>query len=136
MLHVTGFHNAAPQFRFVRRKNVLLSVDADKTDEAELQRAVGRAAGLLRPLGADVAEYTSRTETKEIPGHYIIYWELLLKESGKWPEKEVFDNCCLEMEEALNSVYRYIFLSQLDQIITKVRLKLQKNYITCVEKVR
>ncbi|OAY80009.1 putative indole-3-acetic acid-amido synthetase GH3.8 [Ananas comosus] len=75
-------------FRFVRRKNVLLSVDADKTDEAELQRAVGRAAGLLRPLGADVAEYTSRTETKEIPGHYIIYWELLLKESGKWPEKE------------------------------------------------
>nr|CAD1828256.1 unnamed protein product [Ananas comosus var. bracteatus] len=106
VLHVTGFHNAAPQFRFVRRKNVLLSVDADKTDEAELQRAVGRAAGLLRPLGADVAEYTSRTETKEIPGHYIIYWELLLKESGKWPEKEVFDNCCLEMEEALNSVYR------------------------------
>ncbi|KAG8076108.1 hypothetical protein GUJ93_ZPchr0006g42119 [Zizania palustris] len=36
ILQVTGFHNAAPQFRFVRRKNVLLSIDSDKTDEAEL----------------------------------------------------------------------------------------------------
>jgi auxin responsive GH3 family protein len=34
---VAGFHNTAPRFRFVRRRNVLLSVDVDKTDEADLQ---------------------------------------------------------------------------------------------------
>ncbi|KAF8779711.1 hypothetical protein HU200_002293 [Digitaria exilis] len=40
VLRVTGFHNAAPRFRFVRRANVVLSVDtADKTVEAELHRA-------------------------------------------------------------------------------------------------
>ncbi|KAF3438832.1 hypothetical protein FNV43_RR17107 [Rhamnella rubrinervis] len=38
ILEVTGFHNLAPQFRFVRRKNVLLSIESDKTDEAELQK--------------------------------------------------------------------------------------------------
>ncbi|CAL9204922.1 unnamed protein product [Musa hybrid cultivar] len=108
ILLVTGFHNAAPQFRFVRRKNVLLSIESDKTDEAELQRAVERASELLRPWCASVVEYTSQADTRVIPGHYVIYWELLVKggEGGRWPGKEVFEACCLEMEEAMNAVYR------------------------------
>uniref|UniRef100_A0A0D9VVI9 Uncharacterized protein n=1 Tax=Leersia perrieri TaxID=77586 RepID=A0A0D9VVI9_9ORYZ len=109
ILRVTGFHNAAPQFRFVRRKNVLLSIESDKTDEAELQRAVERASALLRPHGAAVAEYTSHACTKRIPGHYVIYWELLSKGPEAMPsasEDDVLERCCLEMEEALNAVYR------------------------------
>ncbi|XP_072958253.1 probable indole-3-acetic acid-amido synthetase GH3.2 [Typha angustifolia] len=106
ILRVTGFHNAAPQFRFVRRKNVILSIESDKTDEAELQGAVERASALLRPYGATVVEYTSQADATKIPGHYVIYWELLLKEEGKWPEKKVLNDCCLEMEEAMNTVYR------------------------------
>ncbi|KAF0921548.1 hypothetical protein E2562_009289 [Oryza meyeriana var. granulata] len=113
ILRVTGFHNAAPQFRFVRRKNVLLSIESDKTDEAELQRAVERASALLRPDGAAVVEYTSHACTKRIPGHYVIYWELLTR--GVQPQStaaaagvgaDVLEWCCLEMEEALNAVYR------------------------------
>ena len=61
ILRVAGFHNAAPQFRFARRKNVLLSIESDKSDEAELQR-VDRASALLRARcgGAAVVEYTTR----------------------------------------------------------------------------
>ncbi|GJT16528.1 probable indole-3-acetic acid-amido synthetase GH3.1 [Tanacetum coccineum] len=44
ILQVTGFHNFAPQFKFIRRKNVLLSIDADKTDEPELQSAIEKAS--------------------------------------------------------------------------------------------
>ncbi|WOL10468.1 hypothetical protein Cni_G19223 [Canna indica] len=108
ILLVTGYHNAAPQFRFVRRKNVLLSIESDKTDEAELQRAVERASELLKPSGASVVEYTSQADTRSIPGHYVIYWELFVKEGegGRWPAKETMEACCLEMEEALNAVYR------------------------------
>ncbi|KAJ1291709.1 hypothetical protein BS78_02G336600 [Paspalum vaginatum] len=108
VLQVTGFHNSAPQFRFVRRKNVLLSIESDKTDEAELQRAVERASARLRPHGATVVEYTSQAYTKSIPGHYVIYWELLAKgpSGGGAVDKETLDACCLEMEEALSSVYR------------------------------
>jgi auxin responsive GH3 family protein len=111
VLQVTGFHNTAPQFRFVRRKNVLLSIESDKTDEAELQRAVERASALLRPHGAAVVEYTSQAYTKSIPGHYVIYWELLTKgpaagTGGAAVDRETLDRCCLEMEEALNTVYR------------------------------
>ncbi|XP_047072542.1 indole-3-acetic acid-amido synthetase GH3.8-like [Lolium rigidum] len=111
VLRVTGFHNAAPQFRFVRRRSVLLSVDFDKTDEAELQRAVEVASALLRPHGASVAEYTSRTCTERVPGHYVVYWEMLpvtttAKCAGGAVENEVMGMCCLEMEEALNAMYR------------------------------
>ncbi|KAG0550629.1 hypothetical protein BDA96_01G354600 [Sorghum bicolor] len=111
ILRVAGFHNAAPQFRFVRRKNVLLSIESDKTDEAELQRAVDRASALLRERGggggAAVAEYTSHACTRSIPGHYVIYWELLATTAGgAVAGGDVLERCCLEMEEALNSVYR------------------------------
>lgn len=106
ILRVTGFHNSAPQFHFVRRKNVLLSIDSDKTDESELQRAVEKASQLLAQFNTSVVEYTSYADTETIPGHYVIYWELLTKDSSNSPSHEVLDRCCLEMEESLNSVYR------------------------------
>ncbi|CAL0331780.1 unnamed protein product [Lupinus luteus] len=106
ILQVTAFHNAAPQFRFVRRKNVLLSIDADKTDEAELQKAIENAYVLLHEFNTTVVEYTSFADSKSIPGHYVIYWELLVKDSTHEPTNEVLNKCCLVMEESLNSVYR------------------------------
>ncbi|KAJ4716195.1 putative Indole-3-acetic acid-amido synthetase GH3.3 [Melia azedarach] len=106
ILRVTGFHNSAPQFHFVRRKNVLLSIDSDKTDEAELQNAVQNASQLLREFNTSVVEYTSYADTKTIPGHYVIYWELLIKDPANSPTGEVLNQCCLAMEESLNSVYR------------------------------
>ncbi|OWM82129.1 probable indole-3-acetic acid-amido synthetase GH3.1 [Punica granatum] len=106
ILRVTGFYNSAPQFRFIRRKNVLLSIDSDKTDESELQKAIENASKLLSGYGTSVVEYTSFADTKTIPGHYVIYWELLIKDSGNAPPHDVLTQCCLEMEESLNSVYR------------------------------
>jgi auxin responsive GH3 family protein len=106
ILRVTGFHNSAPQFHFVRRKNVLLSIDSDKTDEAELQKAIQNASELLTEFDTRVIEYTSYADTKSIPGHYVIYWELLRKDPSNSPSEEVLSQCCLAMEESLSSVYR------------------------------
>ncbi|CAA7035872.1 unnamed protein product [Microthlaspi erraticum] len=107
VLRVTGFHNSAPQFKFIRRKNVLLSIESDKTDEAELQKAVENASRLLAEKGTRVVEYTSYADTKTIPGHYVIYWELLGRDqTNTLPSDEVMAKCCLEMEESLNTVYR------------------------------
>ncbi|KAK6128588.1 hypothetical protein DH2020_037663 [Rehmannia glutinosa] len=106
ILRVTGFHNSAPQFKFIRRKNVLLSIDADKTDESELQKAVENAYELLREFDTTVVEYTSYADTNTIPGHYVIYWELLVKDPFNAPSDDVLEKCCLVMEESMNSVYR------------------------------
>lgn len=106
ILQVTGFYNSAPQFKFVRRKNVLLSIDSDKTDEAELQKAIENASLLLKEFETSIVEYTSYADTNSIPGHYVIFWELLARDAANKPSNEVLGKCCLAMEESLNSVYR------------------------------
>ncbi|XP_010520883.1 PREDICTED: indole-3-acetic acid-amido synthetase GH3.6 [Tarenaya hassleriana] len=106
VLRVTGFKNNAPQFSFICRKNVVLSIDSDKTDEVELQNAVKNAVTHLVPFDATLSEYTSYADTTtSVPGHYVLFWELTLK--GKTPiPPSVFEDCCLTIEESLNSVYR------------------------------
>eukprot|EP01018_Ginkgo_biloba_P018543 Gb_03272 [translate_table: standard] len=76
VLPVAGFYNAAPQFHFVCRKNVALSIDSDKTDEEELQNAVKNSIKHLEPFGTRLVEDTSHSDTLTIPGHYVLYWEL------------------------------------------------------------
>jgi auxin responsive GH3 family protein len=51
-----------------------------------------------------VAEYTSQACTTRVPGHYVVYWELLVTGGGTAVDKETVDRCCLEMEEALSIV--------------------------------
>ncbi|KAI3466187.1 hypothetical protein Pfo_022850 [Paulownia fortunei] len=105
VLRVAGFKNNAPQFNFICRKNVVLSIDSDKTDEVELQNAVKNAITHLMPFGARLTEYTSYADTTTIPGHYVLYWEL--SQNGSIPiPPSVFEDCCLTIEESLDSVYR------------------------------
>ncbi|KAK4260579.1 hypothetical protein QN277_003675 [Acacia crassicarpa] len=111
VLRVTGFHNSAPEFQFVGRRNVLLSIDLDKTDETSLQKAVDNASLLLKELNTSVVEYTSYADIKSLPGHYVIYWELLAKDhppssTSVGPTDEVLNRCCLAMEESLDAMYR------------------------------
>lgn len=125
ILQVTGFHNSAPQFRFIRRKNVLLSIEADKTDESELQKAVDNASALLKEYNTSVVEYTSYADTKTIPGHYVIYWELLVKDATNSPPDNVLNQCCLAMEESFNTVYRQSRVA--DNSIGPLEIRVVKN---------
>ncbi|KAL5700192.1 hypothetical protein ACHQM5_025671 [Ranunculus cassubicifolius] len=105
VLRVSGFKNKAPQFNFVCRKNVVLSIDSDKTDEVELQNAAKNAVNHLVPFDSTLVEYTSYADSSTIPGHYVLYWELRLDGATPIPPS-VFEDCCLTMEESFNSVYR------------------------------
>jgi auxin responsive GH3 gene family len=104
VLQVTGFKNEAPMFKFIRRQNVALSIDSDKTDETELHTAVSGAVQHLAPFSASLVEYTSYADASTIPGHYVLFWEL--RPGTTAVPASVFEDCCLSVEEALNSVYR------------------------------
>ncbi|KAK2650816.1 hypothetical protein Ddye_018305 [Dipteronia dyeriana] len=121
ILKVAGFKNKAPQFNFVCRKNVALSIDSDKTDEVELQNAVKNAANHLSPFDATLVEYTSYADTSNIPGHYVLFWEIRLGGATPIPPS-VFEDCCLTVEESLNSVYRQGRVS--DKSIGPLEIKL------------
>lgn len=123
LLRVTGYHNSAPQFQFLRRKNVLLSIDSEKTDEGELQAAVENASQLLKPFNTSVVEYTSCADTNTVPGHYVMYWELLGKERGC--SEQVLEQCCLVMEETFNAVYRQGRVA--DKSIGALEIRVVKN---------
>ncbi|EFJ08528.1 hypothetical protein SELMODRAFT_131591 [Selaginella moellendorffii] len=102
ILKVVKFHNDAPQFAFVRRAGVLLSVDMDKTDELELHKAVTQAWNRHQEHSEiRLVDYTSRVDLSSQPGHYIIYWEA-------FPDPQILelDVCCFELEESLSVVYR------------------------------
>ncbi|XP_071730182.1 indole-3-acetic acid-amido synthetase GH3.5-like isoform X1 [Rutidosis leptorrhynchoides] len=124
MLRVAGFKNKAPQFSFICRKNVALSIDSDKTDEVELHQAVEKASAHLGPFDATLIEYTSYADTTTIPGHYVIFWELSLNGSTQVPAS-VLEDCCLAIEESLNSVYRQGRAS--DKSIGPLEIKIVEN---------
>ncbi|XVF78538.1 hypothetical protein PTKIN_Ptkin14bG0142000 [Pterospermum kingtungense] len=109
ILMVTGFHNNAPQFQFVERQNVVLSIDADKTSEADLLKAVTEAKTLLDPLGLIMTGYTSYGDTSSTPGHYVIFLELKEKQGNnniKELDPKIMTGCCSRMEESLDYTYR------------------------------
>ncbi|KAI3449506.1 hypothetical protein Pfo_006171 [Paulownia fortunei] len=109
VLQVTGFHNHAPQFRFICRRNVVLSIDNDKTNEEDLHRSITAAAkSLLEPRHALLIEYTSYADTSSIPGHYVIYWEInnTIHPHAPPVSGEVVKECCIAVEEGLDYVYR------------------------------
>ncbi|XP_027343655.1 indole-3-acetic acid-amido synthetase GH3.6-like [Abrus precatorius] len=123
ILRVAGFKNKAPQFYFVCRKNVVLSIDSDKTDEVELQNAVKSAAQHLVQFGASLNEYTSSADTSTIPGHYVLYWEINTSEETPIPAS-IFENCCHAVEESLNTVYRQ---GRVSESIGPLEIKMVEN---------
>jgi auxin responsive GH3 family protein len=77
VLRVKRFKRNYPLFEFLRRKNVVLSVNLEKTDEPELQAVIDKAYGLLKGTSMEVVDYTSTVDLASLPGHYIIYWEMV-----------------------------------------------------------
>ncbi|XP_056689507.1 indole-3-acetic acid-amido synthetase GH3.3-like [Spinacia oleracea] len=111
VLSPTGFYNSTPQFKFVRRNNVLLSVHAEKTTESELQNTMEKVYDVLQNFGTiRVVDYTSYADVKTIPGHYVIYCELSTTTSdatNKLGLDGVMEKCCLTIEDSMSYVYRY-----------------------------
>ncbi|KAI3923374.1 hypothetical protein MKW98_026967 [Papaver atlanticum] len=109
VLRVAGFKNNAPQFNFMRRRNVVLSIDMDKTNENELQKAVKKAVDHLMIMSnVSLVEYTSFSDTSTCPGHYVLYWELQHNNNNAVIPQTVLEECCLVMEEFLGYEYRYM----------------------------
>lgn len=113
VLQVTGFHNEAPQFRFICRRNVVLSIDNDKTNEEDLHKSISAAKKLLEPFNALLVEYTSYADTSHLPGHYVLYWEIIHHgssvvdlDSSTLDVDKVLQECCIAVEEELDYIYR------------------------------
>ncbi|CAH2036165.1 unnamed protein product [Thlaspi arvense] len=110
VVQVTGFHNKAPQFRFVRRENVVLGIETDQTNEEDLFKAVNRANLVLDSSDLRLVDFTSYADISTSPGHYVIYLEVQDKNEdvkGLVLREKIFLECCLAMEDSLDDEYKY-----------------------------
>ncbi|KAG7594248.1 GH3 family [Arabidopsis thaliana x Arabidopsis arenosa] len=108
ILQVTGFHNSAPQFRFVRRKSVVLSVNVEITTEEDILKALNHAKLVLKSSGLILMGFTCYADISTYPGHYVFYWELKatnINDTVQLDNKVLVDCCCV-MEESFYPLYR------------------------------
>ncbi|KAL0824838.1 hypothetical protein Bca101_048515 [Brassica carinata] len=108
VLQVTGFYNSAPQFRFVRRGNLVLSVHLEITTDEDLLNAVTHAKMVLESSNLMLIDFTSYADVSTTPGHYVLYWELKGKYNNDIAEidNKVLVECCYVVEESLNNFYK------------------------------
>uniref|UniRef100_A0A0D6R433 GH3 auxin-responsive promoter n=1 Tax=Araucaria cunninghamii TaxID=56994 RepID=A0A0D6R433_ARACU len=95
VVRVSSFYNSTPQLSFVCRKNLLLTVNIDKTTEKDLQISVQKAVQLFREENVELLDFTSYADMSTDPGHYVIFWEL----SDSVDEK-VLNKCCTVLDES------------------------------------
>ncbi|CAH8377500.1 unnamed protein product [Eruca vesicaria subsp. sativa] len=110
ILQVSGFYNNEPQFRFVRRKNMVLSVNLEVTTEEDILKALNNATLVLKRSDLLLTGFTCYADISTLPGHYIFYWELKAKNISDIvkPGNKVLVECCCVMEESLSALYRDI----------------------------
>ncbi|KAI3865608.1 hypothetical protein MKX03_036878 [Papaver bracteatum] len=114
VLRVVGFKNTAPQFQYICRKKIILSIDCEKTSEMELDNGVQNAMKhLMSKFDVSLVDYTSYADTTSTSnhGHYVIYWELRhhnfnVNNNAIIIPKSVFEECCFKIEESLSSEYK------------------------------
>ncbi|CAH2036156.1 unnamed protein product [Thlaspi arvense] len=108
ILQVTGFYNRTPQCRFVRRKNVVLSVVTETTTEEDLLKALAHATLVLESSDLMLVGFTCYADIFTFPGHYVFYWELKGKDVNDVVklDKNILVECCYALEESFDALYR------------------------------
>ncbi|GLJ36869.1 hypothetical protein SUGI_0744920 [Cryptomeria japonica] len=96
IVRITGFYNSTPQLSYLCRKNLLLTLNIDKTTEKDLQIAVEKAIRLIKEENVELVDFTSYADMSTEPGHYVIFWELNEKIN-----ESVLNRCCSIMDESL-----------------------------------
>nr|KJB77221.1 hypothetical protein B456_012G126200 [Gossypium raimondii] len=126
ILKVTGYHNNAPQFQFVRRKDAFLSIDSEKTAEDELAEGILQAKLFVGQFQLQLVDYTSAVDISLIPGHCILFWELKMEGSSKSPElsPSIIEESCYIVEQSLNFVYR---ASRMGNLIGPLEIRMVKH---------
>ncbi|CAN8321076.1 unnamed protein product [Cochlearia groenlandica] len=123
IVQVTGFYNSAPQFRFVRRKNTILSLQAEATSEEDILKALRNATHVLESSGLMLMDFTCYADISTTPGHYVFFVELkdkkYLKDNNmlvvKLHDNKVMVECCCVIEESFDLVYK-LFRCKADSI--------------------
>ncbi|QAA34004.1 GH3 auxin-responsive promoter family protein [Clostridium manihotivorum] len=73
VVKVVGFYNNCPEIEFLYRKNQVLNMVAEKTNEEHLTSAI---SSTLKISNLSLIDYTTLPDNSVTPGKYVFYFEL------------------------------------------------------------
>lgn len=72
VIKVVGYYNNCPEVEFMYRKNQVLNMVSEKTNEEHLTDAI---RGTMKKLNINLIDYTTEPDNSITPGRYIFYFE-------------------------------------------------------------
>jgi len=72
VVRVTGFYNQCPMIRFAYRKNQMLSIAGEKTNDEAVRWSIEQ---FVKEANCQVVDYSVYPDTKTEPGHYTVLME-------------------------------------------------------------
>ncbi len=72
VIRVTGFYNESPMVQFVYRKNQMLSIAGEKTNEEAVRWSIEE---FMKDTGLIINDYSVYANTDDEPGNYVFYME-------------------------------------------------------------
>ncbi|AKA68863.1 GH3 auxin-responsive promoter family protein [Clostridium scatologenes] len=72
VIKVVGFYNNCPEVEFLYRKNQVLNMSAEKTNEGHLANSIRNT---MRNLNLNLVDYSTIPDNSVTPGKYIFYFE-------------------------------------------------------------
>lgn len=72
VIKVVGFYNNCPEVEFICRKNQLLNMVSEKTNEEHITSSIKRT---MKDLSLSLVDYTTLPDNSITPGRYIFYCE-------------------------------------------------------------
>ena len=115
IIRVTGFYNETPMLRFIYRKNLLVSIAGEKTNEEALQWAVTEFS---RATGIRVIDYSVFADEASEPGHYVMLLEpeqVVKKESLAWC-RDVLESKLMQANPSYGDMIRTGVLSPMELV--------------------
>ena len=85
------------------RRNVLFSLNTDKTDEREFLEVNNQASKILDEANMKLADFCGYADHSSRPGHYAIFWELRDVASI---EDSILVRCCRNIDLSFNNPYQ------------------------------
>ena len=71
-MRVTGYYNETPLLRFIYRKDQLISIAGEKTNEESLRWAIDQFS---LEMSLTIGDFSVYADTSSTPGHYVILME-------------------------------------------------------------
>lgn len=72
VIRVTGYHKQSPKIKFVYRKNQMISIAGEKTNDEAVSWAVSE---FEKETGCKISDYSIEADTDCEPGRYVVYLE-------------------------------------------------------------